>query len=508
MRTPTGSLASSRTANRAQCFKLEIQWDGSNWINESAYVIDLTVTQSAVSGDASPAAVGSGIAGEARILLNNGSRRFTPWNAGGALYSYISSGQWHGRAVRISFGYLNASGVPEYMQVFIGKIKSFTPSVVGQNVDLVALDYGSLLAAHKARSPLYHNYRVDQLIEAYVALLPEAIRPTVQADKGMMTIPWHYLDDDSIFGEISRLAEAEGGRIYFDYQGQLIFENAAHLVSGAHGTSQMTFSVNDWSELYVSADWRAYYNHIEVWYHPIRLMPIGEIWASREIHRVPAGQSKTITAKFDAPAYYVLQPEADKDYIATSPGGQKRTEDISITALAQGTNLWAQQAELQVTNSGEYDLLLRRLRLRGRSLLSGDEEKVEISQTDALAERSGRITLSIRDNLAIQTKVQAERLRDILAQRYKAPVEKASLDDLKVVPWLELGDRVTVTERNGELNVDFFVESITYRASGRGIWMRLELVRADGLFAYPNQYFILGTNTLGSSSTNPGRAFY
>jgi hypothetical protein len=85
------------------------------------------------------------------------------------------------------------------------------------------------------------------------------------------------------------------------------------------------------------------------------------------------------------------------------------------------------------------------------------------------------------------------------------------LNNVDDMPWLEIGDRVAVTEAAGLSVGEFFVQRMDWRyspAAGRGgMNMDLALLPADALFPHTD-YFTMGVNTLGSASGAPGRYFY
>jgi len=75
------------------------------------------------------------------------------------------------------------------------------------------------------------------------------------------------------------------------------------------------------------------------------------------------------------------------------------------------------------------------------------------------------------------------------------------------VPYLEPGDRVTVTETLTGINTAFFVGEINWRWQA-GFSQTLKLVKAADM--YPNtNYFIIGTNDFGDGDDpDDGRLFW
>lgn len=500
------SLAASRTANRASCIKLEVQWDGTNWTDESARIISASGMMQVVKRAEGIAGVGAGIASDAILTLDNHDRRYSVWNSGGALYAYIGSNQWKGIPTRLWGGYKDAGGTPEYVSLHRGVIENLAPSWAsdGQRATMKLSDKTSY-ASHRGKSQLYRNVRTDQMAQYVVNLIPEAIRPTLTADVGLFSLPWAWVDDEDLWSELGLLAEAEGGRVYYSNAADntLIFENATHMLTAASSiASQATFAINTYSSAQVPTDYLGYWNHVVVEYMPYKLHPRQVVWqASGQPLRVKPGATETIEAIFDHPVYELDTPVEDEDYIAVTAGGTRASSDVSLSVTS-----YAQQASIAVTNSGDMTVFLLRNRLMGRPVIAGDVEKCEATATGTLADR-GKVTKYIPGNRYIQTREHAQALADFLLERGQEPRTAAPVRNIDWMPWLQVGDRVTLTEQGGASVGAFFVHQIPWTwIAGQGGHIDPVCLPA-GLFAY-DDYFVLGTNTLGDESATPGRAFY
>lgn len=520
------SLAASRAAGRPAVVGCYVMWDGVNWYDESERVMNASGSREAVNSDAGIAACGGGMTESATITLWNADGRFSPWKTDGPLYAYIRDGKWKGLAVRVKRGYKTATDVIETVYTLKGHLDDLAPALSAGVVTLTCLDKASRLLEYKARSTLFEGLRTDQIVEALTELIPASYRPTVAAgtlvmDRGSFTIPYAWVDDEGLWDELSKIAEAEGGRIYYtsgggaDVSGGLVFEGATHLLSGAHTTSVATFAVNDWTELSGAASWKDYKNHVEVHYLSYHVEHRQELWKATERHRVPAGGSISVRAQFNTPAYSIVDPVAAKDYIGVSAGGKLKTDSLTVAITK-----YAQQALLTIANAAAIDVSLVRLKLRGYPIVADDSQKVSLLLDDngaivsdpvSTAVKAGWRTLTIKDNPYIQSREHADALARFLLDRYKAARMAVQLSNLDDMPWLEIGDRVTVTEAAGASVGAFFVQRLDWRynpnpGSG-GMSMDVSLLPADSLFAY-SDYFVLGVNTLGSASASPGRYFY
>ena len=500
------SLAASRTANRAACVKLEVQWNGSDWTDESAYILNATVNNQAVKHSEGVAGIGGGIADTATITLDNHTRRYSPWYSVGALYAYIGSDAWVGIKTRLYMGYEDAGGTPEYVEVHAGYIESLSPtwSSKGQRATMKLSDKTSYLE-HKNKSQLYRNVRTDEMAQYVVNLLPTDIKPTLSADIGLFSLPWAWVDDENLWNELSLLAEAEGGRVYFSNTADntLLFENATHFLTGAdHTSSVATFAISDYSSAQVPLSHKGYWNKVIVEYRPMKLHPWQPIWEqSGEPLRIKPGATETVKAVFDHPVYEVGTQVEDKDYIAVTAGGTRVSSDVSLVVTS-----YAQQASIAVTNNGNYTVFLVRHRLMGRPVIEGDVEKCEATASGDLVDQAGEITKEITANRYIQTREHAQALADFLLERGQEPRSSPPIQNIDGMPWLQVGDKVTLTEQGGTSVGEFFVQQIQLSWTPQGMSMTPTCLPA-GIFAY-DDYFVLGTNTLGDGSATPGRAFY
>lgn len=338
--------------------------------------------------------------------------------------------------------------------------------------------------------------------------MPAAHRPILQADPGIFSFEWGWIDDEPIWGELSLIAQAEGGRLYFSHAGDrtvkptLRFEGAGHFLQAEHRTPLCTLSINDLSEHVTSYKFLDYANHVEVYYTPSRLGNYRELWRCNERRtRLRPAESKTFRALFNSPAYSIQAPYRDVDYIAVTAGGTKRSQDVAVAVTSYGG-----QADVAVTNNGASDLFLARLRLIGRPVLFGDQMKVEVEDTGALADRAGKITLAIQDNPYVQAESHARALAQVLLERTKAPRMEIQISDVDGMSWLEPGDLIRLTSYPPGIAIEGFVNGIHHVWSKDGYGMTLRLMRSSDLYPY-DDIFIMGEHELGVAAANRGRFF-
>jgi hypothetical protein len=135
------------------------------------------------------------------------------------------------------------------------------------------------------------------------------------------------------------------------------------------------------------------------------------------------------------------------------------------------------------------------LQLRGVPLLSAEKVKIELEDAGSIAQY-GRQTWKPA-NRYIRSRVHAETLAEHVLDRFKAPPLTIRLRGVPCVPFLEPGNRVTVTETLGGtgINEPFFITKLTW-TWGNSFEMTLDLVRAADLYPY-SDYFVIGTSKYG-----------
>jgi len=115
---------------------------------------------------------------------------------------------------------------------------------------------------------------------------------------------------------------------------------------------------------------------------------------------------------------------------------------------------YAASAELYLTNNNSnYPCYFTQLQLRGSPLLTQEPVKYEAEDATSIADY-GRRTWTIRNNPYVQTYRHAEMIGDFLLARFKDPVQNIDLRGVPARPWLEVGDRVTVTETLTDISED------------------------------------------------------
>jgi hypothetical protein len=223
--------------------KLEIAWDGSEYIDESPYIIDASGVESidANTGSLQPA--------EATITLDNLNQRYSAENDDSPIYPYIQGAFIDVRA-KLSLGYYHA-GQENYRQIGVFVVRQLLP----QDSERTAILALSDISARFVDTPAFYGPVIDVSLDSVFANLAErAGLGTAQyrtAGSAFSTAQFAAAVGGGMSEEFGLLAIAEGGRVYVDNGGTLVFadnttreaELRAPLISLDKGTFPFEISV-------------------------------------------------------------------------------------------------------------------------------------------------------------------------------------------------------------------------------------------------------------------------
>ena len=528
------SLTTTAVADaRVPCFRFRVDWndDGfdsvSTWTDESAHVKKIHGEHQATDWQRSIAAVGRGVADVVYVTCRNPEEtgaglRFSPSNSNGPLYYQSGStteygiGEGYGMMKRaiVETGYEN-SGTPEYLRQITGYITNTPDAFRRKEIVFEVRDRAADAAFTRASSALYTDTTATEYLGVLCALFGrDPVAPADRTfDDGMVVIPYAWLDDETLWDEMHIVAESQMGRLWFDKDGDLHFDDGSHWVKpNANAwddptTSQTTFTTASIADMSVVYDPGSIFNHVICEYQPRYTGVVQVIYSDSEMHKVrplvsTGSNVETLKAEFRYPVSAIITPEEDTDYQATSAGALDLSSDVSLSL-----SNYAATADIEITNSNaRFTAYMTKLQVRGYPLLTEQSMKYEAEDADSIAE-FGRRTFPIRQNPYVQGYRHAQMIADFLLARFKEPVQRISLRGIPARPWLEVGDRITVTETLTDIADDYFIVTINWQfAPGAGYVQSIDAMRCSDLFAYTD-WFIIGTSSYGAS-TGKGRLFW
>jgi hypothetical protein len=482
--------------------KLEVQWDGSNWDDESANLLAASGKQAMLQLWQMAGGVAAQPPWDASFAMSNASDRYTATNTSSAIYSYISDNKGHGIAIRFSVGIDNGAGGFTYTQIFTGKIDRIDViSTRNDRATFTCVDNSHPLLQDKKTTTMYLNqYASDWL----TVLASEGGVASTDFDDGLFEIPFCWLDDENLWTEMCKVAYADGGWIFFDRTGTLTFENAeAWAADSRHNSSQHTFTVSRVNDFNLAFLWQDVYNEVIVEYAPRVQRGQVVLYELDEVVTVLPGDTRDITARLRYPAASINAPVANTDYWIISNSGEDLSGDVSISITK-----YAQRVEVEFISSHAYHVAyIDSIRLTGRPLVGyrALQEKLQATDSDIGDPTSSTAkTLRIAGNEYVQTLEQARFLTQILRDRTKKARQIYVATGVPAIPTLQPGDLVTAVESGSELNHAAYLTSIAWRYGGGKYRADYEMLDATNWYLY-SDYFTLGTDTL----TNPSeRVFY
>lgn len=490
--------------------KLEIDWTGTgDYSDESANLISARgETKLTAPGSAIMSPRGS-VDRMIATLYNRDhpttGRRYSPLNTAGPLYAALQEGgAWH-RPMRYSLSIDNGQN---YTRIFTGVIKIPTEGVPTPKqeatVDIDCRSVDELLLPMKfstLQSSLQANVNAEPdestliaqvLVMAEIGMTPEEM----QLDPGCFPIAFFWLDDESPLDELWQLAAAAGGRLYANPDGLLVYENMQHWLFHHLPTEILTRA--DYEQLRLAYDDKDLYSATTVEAAPRRIGANATLWKPDEAIQIPAGGSRTVTARLKQPAY-VVDPIT---FQSVTTGGANITAQISLT-----TTVYAQRVEMVFTNANPtYAGILYGLQITGQPITGAPTIEEKAASTAPFWSNRTARNRSLRGNVYIQSRAQARALAEFLRDTQETPKLTYTLTNLLGKPSRRPGERIRIDDSEVmSAPHDAYITAITWSVGAFGYRQSLEAIDAANVYKYElAAYFIIGEDTLGSGK----RVFY
>jgi len=486
---------------RTIAYRLYIAWDGTNYVAESARLLQASGENRLTSPDAIGS--GRGIVDRCTLELDNRDGRYSPLNSGGALYANIQAGGAYNRPMYLE---VSIDGGSNYYKVFTGVIKipqettptptkPATVTIDCRSVDELLLGRRMSISIADLQMQSAAGYTEGDTIAYWVQLAGKS----ATADDGVFVLPYAWMDDESVLEEIWQIAAATGGRFYADPDGTFRYEDMTHWLKAPHTTSQETFTRADFQELQPVYSDGELYNSVTVEASARTLGASDVLWEPDEPVTIPPSSTKAITCRYRQPAYSANFPS----WKAATAGGIDKTSDVTVTVTAS----YVQRMEISITNAATEAVTLHPFNLAGVALTGGptqEETRTSAANGSNSAWWTSRGTTrskAIRGNAYIQTRAQAGTLAHFLLRRSEAPRLTYKLKGCPGKSSRRCGDLVTINDTAIMSSArNAFISAINWRLTQNGFTQDIEALDASGLYPYQaTGYFILGTNKLGAS---------
>lgn len=500
--------AAAAAATAYPIFQVIFDWtdagfgDQQFWIDETENVKHLAGSMAAVGLQNSLSAVGNAVVDHAYVTMDNTDGRFSLFYPSGALYGQIGDG---------AIGYMRAIVKTGYTY---GGADYLAPQITGYIVGVKELDEGRLVeleirdrGAEMKFTRCYSTLKRNMGSRTYISVIVEdwMIKDPLAdyggwgefyCDSGLFVLGWAWADGDKLWDELSTLADANMGRVWFDNSGNLHWEDGAHWVRENQTdsfldplTSQATLGIGDYNQCLPLYNIRDHYSKVIVDYTPRYEGWDQPVYSTAEAWMVPPSETLTYRCTFRHPARSVGTPVHGIDYTAASTGGVDLSADCVLSATFLATS-----AELEVQNTNaSYALVVGGMTFRGKPSFPRPTARYEA--TDDTSDRE--ISYRIR-NPYIQHYRHAEAIGEFALARNQSNIAGVKLTEVPALPWLEVGDRITVTGTYLDpAKADYFITRITWKW-GYPYLQDIEAIRVADIYPLTD-YFNVGGDISPSS---------
>lgn len=498
------------SGNRRVAVTLEIQWDGSNWTDESAYLQSFEISAGLIDESTRLPNMGQARPAAATITLDNYTNRFSRYNSSSAIYSHIQYGIQRvpiRLGVQIDYGGSWEPASP--LRQFTGYVESISDShgggdAPGKTVTLTCTDPSLVFDQYKHTSTLSTDQRIDEVLSS---LLTDVGIGSTDLDRGLNIIPYVWLDAENVLAQCQLLAASEAGAFYFSKEGIALFRRMTSLLTDG-AVSQATYAPARIFNLAGQGGWRDCYTGTLVEYTPRAPGEADTIYTSLEIIELAPSETKDLEAAFTTPVTGIVTPVAETDYQAVTAGFTDLNSSLTISFPAGTT--FCQRATIRLANAhASQRMFVPKLQLRGYPLEGLRAQEVTADAASGVLTNYWRGAAAdtkryeVRNNPFIQTEAQASMLAQFLRDRLSYPRDLWNFRG-SACPYLELGDRITVQDNSGTpnagINADAYVVNMRQRYSqGQNYEMELTVLPVANVYAYTG-YFVLGTSAWGAST--------
>ena len=457
----------------------------------------------------------SGQVAQCTIIMDNSTGRFSSFNTGGALYSYIQSGKTYHVPVIVQISVEPAgSASATYNRVFTGVARvPFEVTLTTDQAQTITFDCRGneeVLLNKRTRTPQadFKAYRdngategefmTDVLTDAGIDAGDQEI------DDGLFSIPFPWIENESIVENLWQLAAMCGGRFYCNKAGEYCYENATHwLTAAVHTTSQQSYTRGTgFGSLELVWDETELAQEISVSYTERDIGQAGSIYDSPNL-QVGAGQEKTIYADFSSPVYEITEFA----YTAGTNGGVDLSADVTVTPTH-----YAQSSKLVVENANATTQANVRIKITGKPVEDGETKTIAPESVDSFwSDKIGR-TRKVSGNRWVQSEGQADMLAQLMRARQDAPTLVAKMKKCSGFSARTLGDRITITDDELDLAAtQFYITNISWSYSAKGYIQELDCIRCSDMFPHESTspgYFQIGVSKLGAADALRGRVFF
>jgi len=345
--------------------------------------------------------------------------------------------------------YIDSDG--KNIQKFTGVTEGIYPDIISDEISFHCLDFSKELEAKQATTAMYQNLSTCSGISLLAAEAGIA-SGTVEIDAGRHIIPFMWFQEGSIWYYMQQIAEAEGGRVFFDEDGVLKFWNRDHFISS--GTAVDTLNFDKTTNLSWRIDKDNIKNHIIVKATPRSVQARQLVYTHGTYEEIRPGETKEVWCRFvDAdrnneglPCVGVEQPIASSSttsgYLANSrPDGTG--SNLTSSVVVSSWYGFAESARINFRNNGTQTAYITSLTIWAAPAKVTEDIYEEAKDDDSIALYGDQV-LQIENNL-INSRSIARSIAYKKLEELKDPKTHLKAD-VSGKGYYQVGDLVTVQD--------------------------------------------------------------
>ena len=362
------------------------------------------------------------------------------------------------RPVKLEIGFSDIN-VPK----FSGLTNKIVPKIKEDSTQIYAYDWANLLKDKKITETFYENKRTDELVQL-LAGLGGIDNSQMSLETGKLTIEFAWFQEGSIWYYLTQIAEAEGGRVFFDEEGILTFWNRDHF--DVLGDVVYTFTFADHiQDLNYEISSSKVKNRIEVKANPKKLLTNKVIHTQTETQQIAIGDTQEFWGQYSygdeksVPAINIQTPVIGTDIIANTQEdglGVDISSYISITSISK----FVESTKVNLQNTYGAIAYITTFQLKGDPIVR--KSRIEVIEEDTESKALYDTQILAIENDLIDSDASAEYLASQRIYEMKDPHDFITIEVIGV-PYLKVGDRVTVQRSFGGEYETFHVVSNRWR---------------------------------------------
>lgn len=329
---------------------------------------------------------------------------------------------------------------------FTGFIDSIVPDIANDIIKIHAYDMSEKLKNTKVSSELMMNMRADELI-GYLADYCGVDASKRNLEVGSHVVSYAWFAEATAWTYMNQIAEAEGGRIFFDEQGILTFWNRDHVAY--QDTVPVYYFTLGKNILNINYDVSKsnIKNKITVNAYPKKLLDNTIIYDEEELAtEIKAGETKEFWCQFShgseasVPAMNVLPPVIGVDIMANSASdgtGYNWSSKIEITS----DYIFAESYKMNIRNNYSAPVYITQIVIEGQPIVIA--KSIEVTKEDTTSQGLYGIQELIIENNFIDEESFAEDLAEIKLLTKKDARNFIEIEAIGA-PHLQVGDVVSV----------------------------------------------------------------